>query len=257
MQQDIALEIIKKNFDLLKNPVRLVLFTREAGCELCPRALEFARSFKAQSGKIALEAYDVTMDRDKKEQYGVELVPALVVEGQSGRFVRFYGVPESLCLDVLMDCIVELSTGGMWFPDGVRSTLQRLERDVSIQVFIDTDCPLCPAVAKTATRLALESEHVFTDVVIASDFPDLMKKYGITKLPKTVFGGNLHKDGHVSEGEFLEFIFRAEGLKPGTGRHCLTCGKPSSDLICMECKIRIQAEAVEHKRKTEKAMQRS
>lgn len=252
MSNTISLEAVKKAFAQLKNPVRLVQFVQEVGCERCPDALELVRTLKAQSNKIALEVYDVVMDRDKKEQYGIQYIPAIAVQGMNGRSVRFYGVPESLTLNVLLDCIVELSTGKTWFPEDIRTTLKHLERDVNIQVFIDTDCPQCPVVAETAARMALESEFVNTDIVVASDFPALIKQHEITTIPKTIFGANLHKDGHVSEAEFLEFIFRAEGLQTSKAKHCLVCGKPSPDVICTTCKTRIQAEAVEHKLRTEK-----
>jgi len=33
---------------------------------------------------------------------------------------------------------------------------------------------------------------------------------------------------------------------------CMICGKPSADIICESCKIRIQAEAIEKKQEIEK-----
>jgi hypothetical protein len=59
-------------------------------------------------------------------------------------------------------------------------------------------------------------------------------------------------DGHVTEAQFLEMIFEAEGLQTGPDRRCLTCGQPSPDIICGSCKRKIQAEAVDHKRKVER-----
>ncbi len=71
----------------------------------------------------------------------------------------------------------------------------------------------------------------------------------------TIFGENLQMEGHVTESEFLEMIFEAEGIKPGTDRRCLVCGNPSPDIICSNCKTRIQAEAIDHKTRTEKGLQ--
>ncbi len=239
----------------LKNPVRLILFTRDAGCETCPDALALVRAVKARSPRIALELYDQVMDRDKAEQYGVRYVPAIVVQGGNGRLVRFYGLLESVFLRILLDTIVSVSDGKIWFPENIRRTLSHLEKDVSIQVFVETDCAECRPVAETAIGLGCESDLISTDVIIASDFPDLIRKYSIKKLPKTVFGANLHMDGHVTEGEFLEMIFEAEGVQTGPDKRCLVCGKSSPEIICGSCKTRIQAEAVDHKRKGEKLRQ--
>jgi alkyl hydroperoxide reductase subunit AhpF len=237
----------------MKNPVRLVLFTSDVGCEACPDARKRARAIKTHSPKIALEEYDMVMDRDKTTQYGIRMVPALVVQGGEGYAVAFSGLIEDVFLGVLLDTILAVSEKKVWFPDNIRNTLKHLARDVKIQVYVESDCPQCRPVAETAIGLALESKLISADIIVASDFPDLIKKYDIKTLPKTIFGENLHMDGHVTESVFLEMIFKAEGLQPSQGRRCLTCGKPSPDLICMECKTRIQAEAVEHKRRTEKA----
>jgi hypothetical protein len=141
----------------------------------------------------------------------------------------------------------------VWFPDNIRRTLRHLANDVSIRVFVESDCLPCRPVIETAVGLALENALVNTSIIVASSFPELVKRYGVTTLPKTIFGDNLHLDGHVAESEFLEMIFQSEGVKPGPEKKCLVCGASSPDIICRNCKTRIQAEAVEHKLKSEKA----
>ena len=236
----------------LARPVRLILFTSDTGCEACPDMRELALAIKKRSGKVALETYDILMDRDKSEQYGVRHAPALVVQGGGGQAVTFYGLIEDMVLDVLLSAIRAVSDSRVWFPDNIRRTLKHLTRDVSIRVFVESDCIQCRPVAETAVGLGLESSLVSASVIVASSFPDLIKRYGIKTLPKTIFRENLHMDGHVTESEFLEMIFQSEGVKAGPEKKCLICGTSSPDIICQNCKTRIQAEAVDHKIKSEK-----
>jgi len=236
----------------LARPVRLILFTSDTGCEACPDMRELALAIKKRANKIALESYDIVMDRDKSEQYGISHAPALVVQGGGGQTVAFFGLIEDMVLDVLLSTIRAVADARVWFPDNIRHTLRHLANDVSIRVFVESDCPLCRPVIETAVGLALESRLVNTSIIVASSFPELIKRYGIKTLPKTIFGENLHMDGHVMESEFLEMIFQAEGLKTGPEKKCLVCGTSSPDIICQNCKTRIQAEAVEHKIKSEK-----
>lgn len=236
----------------LAKPVRLILFTSDRGCEACPDMRELARAIKKHASKIALESYDIVMDRDKSEQYGVSHAPALVVQGGGGQTVAFFGLIEDMVLDVLLSTIRAVAESRVWFPDNIRHTLRHLTNDVSIRVFVESDCPQCRPVIETAVGLALESRLVNTGIIVASSFPELIKRYGIKTLPKTIFGENLHMDGHVMESEFLEMIFQAEGVKTGPEKKCLVCGTSSPDIICQNCKTRIQAEAVEHKIKSEK-----
>jgi hypothetical protein len=252
MLSERSLTIIRSRPGLLKKPVRLVLFTSDTGCEACPDMLELARAVKAQFNKIALETYDVVMDRDKSMQFGVRHVPALVVQGGEGETVSFYGKLEHLFLEVLLSTMAAVSESKAWFPENVRRALHHLANDVSIRVFVENDCPECGPVADIAIGLALESRLISTSIIVASDFPDMMKRYRISTLPRTIFGENLHMDGHVSESEFLEMVFQAEGLKAGPEKKCLVCGNMSPENICPACKAKIQAEAVEHKLKGEK-----
>jgi hypothetical protein len=246
---------IEKQLQIMSKPVRLVLFTSDTGCEACPDMLQLVNTIKSKSDKIALETYDLVMDRDKSELYDVKLVPALVVQGGDGKAAKFYGMIEDVLLEILMSTINAVSRGKIWFPHDVERVLTHLTNDVSVRVFLDSDCAECRPVAITALALGLESKLVSTSIFVASDFPELIKRYHITELPKTIFGENLHLDGHVTESVFLEMIFQAEGLKTGPDKKCLVCGTSSPDTICANCKAKIQAEAVNHKLKGEKLRQ--
>lgn len=236
----------------LKNPVRLVLFIKDAGCETCPDAVRTAQEIKARAPKVALEIYDQVMDRDKADQYGVKQVPATIIQAGNGRLIRFYGLVQDVFLKMLLETIVSVAEARTWFPENISRTLSMLQEEVGVQVFVESDCPQCVPVAETAICLAFENDLIVADIIIAEDFPELIRKYSIKTLPKTVFGPNLHMDGHVSESQFLEMIFQAEGLRSGPERRCLVCGTPSSDVICGSCKTRIQAEAIDHKQKGER-----
>jgi len=252
---DHAIQKMVLSAGTLKKPVRLVLFINAVGCEACPEAKRVAQAIKKNAPLLALEIYDQVMDRDKTELYGIKRVPAMVVQDNDGHAVTFYGLVEDVFLSVLIDTLHAASEQRTWFPVDISTTLRHLARTVHIQVFVETDCPLCRPVAQTAIGLALESALVSTDIIIAGDYPELIKKYSIKTLPKTIFGENLHMDGHVTESEFLEMIFQAEGLQPGQDRRCLVCSNPSDDIICTNCKSRIQAESLNHKIREERSRQ--
>ncbi len=247
-----SVSAIKSAHFELNKPVRLVLFTSDTGCETCPDMLQIVRAIKARSNKIALETYDIVMDRDKSEQYGVKLTPALVVQGGEGRAVTFYGLIEDVFLELLLSIIMAISNAKVWFPENVRRALGHLTNDVPLRVFVDSDCAECRPVAETAVGLALESKLINASILMANEYPDLVKKYHVSSLPKTIFGENLHLDGHVTESMFLEMVFQTEGVKPGPDRKCLICGMTSPDIICANCRTKIQAEAVNHKLKSER-----
>jgi len=253
MLRESTQKIIRDSLGPLKQPVRLALFTSDGGCDLCPDALLTARAMKAASPRIVLETYDITMDRDKSEEYGVKLVPTFVVQSQDGRTVKFSGSLDGVSLLLLLDAVTGIAEGKAWFPDTIGSTLKRLSQTVPVQVLLENDCALCKPVAETAIGLALTSKRVSAEIIVADDFPELLSKLKVKILPFTVFGRRLSLEGHVSESSFLEMLFKAEGQKAaGLDVRCMVCGQPSPELICGSCKMKIQAEAIDHKRKDEK-----
>jgi len=249
-------QIIRESLTDINQPVRLVVMTGEKGCEICPETVEIARAIKAAAPKIALEIYDFTMDRDKSEEYGIKQIPSFVVESQDGRTVTFSGALEGISLVLLLDVIASIAAGRAWFPERISSTLKLLVNEVPVQVLLENDCSLCRPVAETAIGLALSNKLVSTEIIVADDYPELLAKHRIKILPYTLFGPKLHLEGHVSESTFLEMIFKAEGEKVISDRQCIVCGLASPDLICHSCKTKIQAEAVNHKRKDEKVQDR-
>jgi alkyl hydroperoxide reductase subunit AhpF len=256
MLKDTTVQLIRESLGHMKHPVRIVLFTSDTGCPQCPSAIETAQAIKSSGPRIALETYDITMDRDKTEAYGVKRAPSFVVESPDGRTVTFSGAMEGISLVLLLETIAGISEGRVWLPEKVIAPLKLLEKDVHVQVFLDNDCSLCKPVGETAVGLALANNRVWTDLIVADDFPDLASKLSIKLIPTTVFGRDLRSEGHVPEGAFLEMLFQAEGQKAAQPeKRCVVCGNPSPDVICTDCKAKIQAEAVEHKRADEKLKQ--
>ena len=253
MLKESTYQIIRDSLGPLKQLVRVVLFTSDSGCDLCPDALETARALKAASAKVALESYDLTMDRDKSEEYGVKRVPTFVVQAHDGRAVRFSGTLEGVSLLLLLDAVHSIASGRAWFPEKIGGTLKLLGQKVPVLVLLENDCTLCKPVAETAVGLALSSKMVAAEIVVPDDYPQLLSQHKVKILPFTIFGPRLTLEGHASESEFLEMLFKAEGQKAaGLDSRCVVCGQPSPAMICDSCKTKIQAEAVDHKRKDEK-----
>src|SRR2546422_177899 len=67
--------------------------------------------------------------------YGVEQVPAIVVEGARDYGIRFYGVPTGYEFGNLIDSIVVTSTGQTALAEETLATLRTLTADVDIKVF--------------------------------------------------------------------------------------------------------------------------
>lgn len=127
---------VRKQFAALRDPVRLVVFSQSLdAAELCAQNEQLAREVAELSDLVSLEVLNLAIDRDRAEAYGVERVPAIVVEGARDYGLRFYGVPAGYEFSNLIDAIVLASTGDATLADETRAALAGLTADVHIKVF--------------------------------------------------------------------------------------------------------------------------
>ena len=87
------------------------------------------------SDKISVELLNLAIDRERAEAYGVEQVPAIVVEGERDYGLRFLGVPSGYEFGNLIDSIIVASTGEPDLTDDTKASLAALAGDVDIKVF--------------------------------------------------------------------------------------------------------------------------
>lgn len=57
--------------------------------------------------------------------------------------------------------------------------------------------------------MALESPHVTADVIEASEFPELIQRYGVRGVPKTVINGTVGVEGALPEAALLQRLEQA------------------------------------------------
>jgi alkyl hydroperoxide reductase subunit AhpF len=129
-------EDVRKVFERLDNPVKLVVFSQSlAAAELCAENEQLVREVAALSDKISVEVLNPAIDREQAERYGVDRVPAIAVEGARDYGIRFYGVPTGYEFGNLIDSIVLASTAAPALSDETKEALAGLTTDIDIKVF--------------------------------------------------------------------------------------------------------------------------
>lgn len=127
---------VRKAFGQLRDPVKLIVFSQSlAAAELCARNEQLVREVAALSDKITVEILNLAIDRERAASYGVDRVPAIVVEGARDYGIRFYGVPLGYEFGNLIDAIIVASTGEPALTSATKTALAGLDRDVEIKVF--------------------------------------------------------------------------------------------------------------------------
>jgi len=199
---------VKGVFSGLKEPVKLVLFTQEFECETCADTRQLVEELSAISEKVKLEVYDFVSDRGKAEAYGVDKIPAIVVEGRKDYGIRFYGIPGGYEFNSLLHAIQIVSAEDSGLSQEAKSMLKSLTKPAHIQVFVTLTCPYCPMAVETAHKIALESDLVRADMVEATEFPHLANRYQVFAVPKVVINDKISFEGALPEIQFIRHVLK-------------------------------------------------
>ena len=120
----------------LPAPVRLVFFTQTFGCDTCLPARQVIDQIAAFSDQITVEEHNIVLDKDEVAKYGVDRVPAIAIVGAEDVGIRYYGIPAGFEVESIVSAIEMVASGAPELGEAARATLDALDRDVSIQVFV-------------------------------------------------------------------------------------------------------------------------
>lgn len=185
------------------------LFVPGRECEACDDTRTLLEEVAQLSEDIQLRVHDFFGDDPAVAAMGVDRIPAIVVSGGAKGRVRNFGIPGGYEFGSFVEQLIDVGNGRTDLSPETREALQSLEKDVHIRVFVTPSCPFCPAAARLAHKMAVESRRVTADVVEASEFPDLVRRYEVHGVPKIVVNESVHFVGAQPEALFLEHVLRA------------------------------------------------
>lgn len=204
---------VKERLAAMTGPVTVINFTQETECQFCRETRELLEDLVQLNDNLSLEVYDLVADADKAEKYGVDKIPATVLIGAKDYGIRYYGVPAGYEFASLLEDIVMVSTGDSGLTDATRARLKELTDPVHIQVFVTPTCPYCPGAVRLAHQFAMETDRVTSDMVEATEFPELSLRHQVMGVPKTVANDASAGEGMMPEDEFLKRVLEAAASK--------------------------------------------
>jgi glutaredoxin-like protein len=195
----------------LSGEVSLLLFTGGEECLYCNETRQLLEEIAGLSDRLRLELRDIARDREVAEHYGVDKTPALVVQGEKDQGIRFFGIPSGYEFGTLLETIRLVSGNDPELSPELLEKVGRIGRPVHLQVFVTPTCPYCPQAVVAAHRLALASEHIRADMVEATEFPDLARRFRVMGVPRTVLGEEEAIEGAVPTEHLVEWLLSEVG----------------------------------------------
>lgn len=195
-------------FSELDKTVKLKFFTQEMECRFCKDAHQLVTEVAAATDKVEVQSFDFVADKETVEKYGIKRIPAIAVtdETETDYGVLFYGIPGGYEFSSLIEALKLVSTGETGLEQETKDYLDGLDKDVHLQVFVTPTCPYCPPSVILGHRMAYYSSRVTSDMVEATEFPDLSMKYNVMGVPRTVINETEFQEGAAPESMLIEKI---------------------------------------------------
>jgi len=204
---------ISKQLSVLNKEVKLVMFTQELECMYCRETRTLLEELVETSDKLKLEVYNFVIDKDKAELYGVDKIPAIVMlEGDKDFGIRYYGIPSGYEFASLLEDIKMVGTGEVDLSEDIIERVKLIDKDVHLQVYVTPTCPYCPRAVITAHKFAYLNPKIKADMVEATEFPHLSRKYNVMGVPRTIINENDFVEGAVPEEILIDKIYENIGV---------------------------------------------
>ncbi len=132
---------VREVFSELKDPIHVLFFGKEDGCDYCADTRQLLSEVTALSDKISFSTYDVEQDAELARQYHVDKTPGIVIAGmEDGKTVdygiRYAGIPAGHEFTSLINDFIMVSKRDSSLGPEARKYLAGLDKPVHMQVFV-------------------------------------------------------------------------------------------------------------------------
>jgi glutaredoxin-like protein len=192
----------------MSNPVQLVLFVQTFGCETCTTTTRILEDVARANPLVTVDEKNIVLDTDVVKRYGIIAAPGVAIIGDRDRGLRFYGAPEGHELVSLLDAVLLASAGDSGLSQESRALVATLTEPRDLKIFSTPSCAHCPRAIRLGWQLAVESDRITTSAVSAVEFPELVRRFRVSGVPKTVINESADILGAVPETEFVATVVR-------------------------------------------------
>ncbi|WP_028573586.1 FAD-dependent oxidoreductase [Desulfonatronovibrio hydrogenovorans] len=195
-------DYLKKLFSqVLVHEVAIRIFTDNQKDPYSQFAVNFVRDLSRLDQKITFEVLD---SKDEKAVSAKVRGPLVLDVAPEKYGIRFMGAPSGEEGQSFIQAVIMASTGDSSLAPSSRKILARLKEKRTVQVFVNPQCPYCPAQVVNALKAAVELPGLVSmECIEVGQYPDAAKEYDVGSVPHTVYDqGKLATLGLVAEETF-------------------------------------------------------
>ena len=139
-------EFVRNRFENeLVNEVNLILFTQSdlgglvvpgRECETCAPTEQLLKEVSETSDLIKFKKLDIQKDAEEAARCGISQIPSFLVSREDETNIRYLGIPAGTEFPVLMEALVNVSSGAPKLAEATNAFLQTLTDEVLIKTFV-------------------------------------------------------------------------------------------------------------------------
>ena len=139
-------EFVRNRFENeLVNEVNLILFTQSdlvglvvpgRECETCAPTEQLLKEVSETSDLINFKKLDIQKDAEEAARCGISRIPSFLVSREDETNIRYLGIPAGTEFPVLMEALVNVSSGEPKLAEETKAFLQTLTDQVLIKTFV-------------------------------------------------------------------------------------------------------------------------
>src|SRR5438309_1506522 len=129
-------EVVRKRLQELPNPVKLINFTQELECESCKDTRSMLEEVAALSERIELQVFNFQTDKEERDRYGIDKIPATVIMGEVDYGIRYYGIPAGYEFVSLLETLIMVSKRDSGLEPATRERLAQVQEPLRLEVFV-------------------------------------------------------------------------------------------------------------------------
>lgn len=207
LNEDVSKQI-KQALSPMQNPIKLVLFTKEGGCNTCAETKQLLSEVEPLNDLISVDFKDIEKDKELAVSYGVDDVPTFVILNDKDEYkgVKFQGIPAGHEINSFLSALVFMSGLDLGLDPKIIERISKIDKPVDIKVFVTLSCPHCPGAVSTAHSLAMLNDHVQASMIESQTFMTLAQKHNVSGVPKIIINDEYELLGNQPIDAFLSEI---------------------------------------------------
>ncbi len=192
----------------LKNAVKLQVFVGD-NCQYCGVASAIAQEVAELHELIEFEEHRIGDELSK--EYGLEHAPTVVItDGDKyGGRIRYVGLPSGYEFSSMIEDIIDVSRRTAEVSSEVLEKLSKIDKPITIQVFVTPTCPYCPRAVRTAHRFAIMNPNITGEMVEAMEFPEWADKWKVMSVPHIVINEDVQFIGAYPDEQYIDYVVQA------------------------------------------------